>query len=228
MSNAKVGARQPVSHWWRIGASVVAGGAASIFAVGRLKSPGASVLIGWDAAALVFLVLTGALIFTSNEPLVRARAKQEDESRVALMILIILAIVASMGAIVLALRDVQVAGKSGLPPWLVALASATLVLGWLVVQALFTLHYAHRYFADRDDDGQKDGGVQFPGEPPTSYRDFLYMAVCIGATCQVSDFDITSSKVRNLVTTHALVAFGFNTMVLALGINMIAGLIGGH
>lgn len=216
------------SHWWRIVAAVAAGVVALVSSAGRLKPSGAAALFAWDMGALVYLAALAFLFFTNTEPLVRARAQQEDESRALLMSLILLAIGACLGAIVLTLRNAQSAGKAGLPVWLVVLATVSLVLGWLLVQALFTLHYAHRYFADRDSDGHADGGVKFPGDPPTSYRDFLYMAVCIGATCQVSDFDITSRRFRNLVTAHALIAFGFNTMVLALGINMIAGLIGGH
>lgn len=227
MSKAKLQSTFPGSRWWRSGAAVLTGIVVSGFALSKLQSA-AAVLMGWDAGALVFLATTGVLFLRSDEPLVRARAQQEDENRAILMTLILLSVGASLGAIVLTLRDVQVAGKDGLPSWLLALAGATLVLGWLMVQALFTLHYAHRYFGDRNQNGEPDGGVDFPGEPPTSYRDFLYMAVCVGATCQVSDFNITTSRFRNLVTVHALVAFGFNTAVLALGINMIAGLVGGH
>ena len=216
------------SHWWRIAAAVAAGVVALVFSMGKLKPSGAAPLLAWDVGAVVYLAALAFLFFTNTEPLMRARAKQEDENRAILMSLILLTIGASLGAIVLTLRNAQAAGKAGLPIWLVVLATVSLVLGWLLVQALFTLHYAHRYFADKDSDGEADGGVKFPGDPPTSYRDFLYMAVCIGATCQVSDFDITSGRFRNLVTVHALIAFGFNTMVLALGINMIAGLIGGH
>ncbi len=50
--------------------------------------------------------------------------------------------------------------------------------------------------------------------------------MCIGASGQVSDFNITSSSLRRLVTLHALLAFFFNTAVLALGINILATLIG--
>ena len=117
-------------------------------------------------------------------------------------------------------------GQGAEPPWIVGLSGITLVLSWLVVQCLYTLHYTHRYFGDRDDDGAPDGGIDFPGAAPTTYRDFIYVAVCIGSTCQVSDFDITTAKFRNLVTSHALISFVFNTSVLALGINIIGNLLG--
>lgn len=213
------------SHWWRIGAAIAAGGVVGGLAIfGQVKPFGAALLIGWTAAAATYLLGIGVLILGSDAVLVRARAKAEDENRAVLMTFILLAVAASLAALVVTLHDAR--AKAGLPPWLMLLCALTLILSWLVVQALFTLHYAHRYFADRDEDGADDGGVAFRGEQPSSYRDFLYMAVCIGATCQASDFDITRSRFRNLVTVHALVAFAFNTMVVALGINIIGNLMG--
>jgi uncharacterized membrane protein len=76
------------------------------------------------------------------------------------------------------------------------------------------------------DAGVIDGGAKLPGAPPSTYQDFFYLAVCVGATAQVSDVDITTARYRRLVTQHALVAFFFNTMVLALGINILATIIG--
>lgn len=219
-------ARKPSSHWWRIAAAVVIGTLAGVFANGRVAPFGAVLLIGWNAAAAVYLVGVGYLFLTNGAPLVRARAQQQDENRTVLMILILGSVAASLGAMILTLHDAKIAGKAGLPPWLLGLSVSTLVLSWLAVQSLFTLHYAHRYFADRDQDGVEDAGIKFPGEAPTSYRDFLYVAICVGCTCQVSDFNITTSRFRELVTVHALVAFAFNTMVLALGVNIIGNLMG--
>jgi len=218
--------RKTSSHWWRIGVSVLIGALAASLAMGRVAPLGAILLIGWNGAAASYLVGVGVLFLTNDAPLVRARAQQQDENRSVLMMSVLAAVAASLGAMVLTLHDAKAAGKAGLPPWLLALSVSTMVLSWLVVQSLFTLHYAHRYFGDRDEDGADDGGINFPGQKPTSYRDFLYVAICIGATCQVSDFNITTSRFRELVTAHALVAFAFNTMVLALGVNIIGNLMG--
>ncbi len=217
---------KPSSHLWRIGAAALVGALAGGLAFSRVSPFGAVLLIGWNAAAFTYLAGIGYLILTNDAPLVRARAKQQDENRAVLMTFILGAVAASLGAMVLTLHDAKAVGKSGLPPWILALSVSTMVMSWLVVQSLFTVHYAHRYFADRDRDGTDDGGIDFPGQKPTSYRDFLYVAICIGATCQVSDFDITTSRFRELVTVHALVAFTFNTMVLALGVNIIGNLMG--
>ena len=188
---------------------------------------GASFLIGWNAAAGLFVVTTGWLLLTSKEAEVHARAKLDDENRAVLMSVVLGSVAASFIAIVIALKESKLhAGHGGEPPWVLGLSVSTMALSWLVVQCLYTLHYAHRYFGDRDADGAPDGGIKFPGDGPATYRDFIYVSVCIGATCQVSDFNIVTAKFRNLVTTHSVISFVFNTMVLALGINIIGNLMG--
>jgi len=190
--------------------------------------PATSALVGWDTAALWFVLTTyHALLFDDSETM-RRRAAEEDENRGVFFSLILSAVIASLAAIVMALKE----GKAGsavhdlLGPGVVLfLSAATLILSWLVVQGLFTLHYAHRWIGGTEGDRSMAGGIQFVGDAPTSYRDFLYVAVCIGATSQGSDFGIANTRFRNLVTIHALLSFLFNTMVLALGINIIASLI---
>jgi uncharacterized membrane protein len=188
---------------------------------------GASFLIGWNAAAGLFVVSTGWLLLMSEEAEMRERARLDDENRAVLMSIVLGSVGASLVAIVIALKEAKIhAGHGGEPLWVLGLSASTLALSWLVVQCLYTLHYTHRYFGDRDADGKVDGGIKFPGDDPTTYRDFIYVSICIGATCQVSDFDIVTSKFRNLVTTHSIISFIFNTMVLALGINIIGNLMG--
>ncbi len=169
------------------------------------------------------------MIWRDDEARVRRRAAWEDEGQGLTTAILLSAVVASLAATVIALKEGKAAAAHmpDAPTWAWAFSVSTLILGWLVVQTVFTLHYAHRYFGDGDGDGEMDGGVKFPGQPPQNYTDFGYMAVCIGASAQVSDFNITTSSFRRLVTFHALLAFFFNTMVLALGINIIASVVGG-
>jgi uncharacterized membrane protein len=213
---------------WRILAAAL-GGAAAGWAASHLRLPGSGLLIGWVAAAAIYVATTVWMFMTTDEADVRRQAAFEDENRGILTTVMLMAAAASLGVAIFALRDSKILASrhplSG--QWIVlALAGSTLILSWLIAQCLFVLHYAHRYFGDFDANGAIDGGINFPGEPPRTYRDFIYVAVCVGATCQVSDFNITTARFRGLVTTHALFSFAFNTMVLALGINILAGLLG--
>ena len=213
---------------WRALSAVALGAAAGFLAHRLGVRPATSGLIGWDSAALWFVVTTyHALLFDDGETM-RRRADMEDENRGVFFTLILSSVIASLAAIVMALKE----GKAGsamhdaIPPWVVlGLSAATLILSWLVVQGLFTLHYAHRWIGGTEKDRSMAGGIQFVGDAPTTYRDFLYVAICIGATSQGSDFGMANTRFRNLVTIHACLSFLFNTMVLALGINIIASLI---
>ncbi|MHB8284218.1 MAG: DUF1345 domain-containing protein [Caulobacteraceae bacterium] len=206
-------------------AAGAAGMAAGLIASRSGLALGAAGLTGWNVAAVLFLLPTGKILLFDGPAEVRERAGREDENRAVMMSLIIAAVVTSLGGIVLALHDSKGAHASH-PAWLLALSISTLVFNWLIVQSLFALHYAHRYFGDRDNDGTADEGFVFQGDKPDTYRDFVYVAICMGATCQVSDFSTTNAKFRNLVSVHAIIAFVFNTMVLALGINIIGNLMG--
>ncbi len=184
-----------------------------------------STVLGADAGAAVFLVTIGAVIFNDDEADVRRRAAYDDANVAVIMTLVIAAMAASLSALIFALKQGKAPGHEA-SPLLVVLALVTLVESWLVVQMLFCIHYAHLYFGDLDDDDHADKGVKFEGDQPKSYREFWYMAVCMGATFQVSDFSITSTRFRNVITVHALVAFAFNTLVLALGVGIVGNLLG--
>ena len=208
--------------------AAVLGLAVFLAAVQASAPRGLAGLMGWNAAAAVFLTASLQMILRDDEATVRRRAAWEDENNAITLLIVLSAVAAGLAGTVVAMHESKAtaAHVAGADPWAWVFSVSTLLLGWMTVQTIFTLHYAHKYFGDGDTDGKPDGGVQFHGQPPTTYHDFFYMAVCIGASGQVSDFNITSSSVRRLVTLHALLAFFFNTAVLALGINILATLIG--
>lgn len=213
-------------HHWRLVLAAGCGGLALGAALFLGTTGALASLAGWNAACIVFLGLTGWLLF-DDEAAVKTRAAIEDQGAPVMTALVLCAVAASLAATFLALNESK--GKThqaGSTPWPLALSVSTLVMSWLVIQTVFTLRYAHAYFGDYDRNGTINGGVEFPGEPPRDYRAFIYMAVCVGATSQVSDFNIVTNDFRGLVTTHALVSFAFNVSVLALGVNMVASVLG--
>jgi uncharacterized membrane protein len=214
---------------WRVILAAVVGVAGLTLARSRGFPPGLSSLVGWNGACLVFLTTTLWMMWRDDEKTVRARAAYEDQGQTVTMGIVLVAVMASLAATVVAMQEAKAgsapaAGGALLAAWIMSVS--TLVLGWIVVQTVFTLRYAHRYFGDADNDGAIDRGIKFPGDPPKTYHDFVYVAVCVGATAQVSDVNITTARYRRLVTQHALLAFFYNTMVLALGINILATIIG--
>jgi len=119
----------------------------------------------------------------------------------------------------------------GLEGWRLAshilLALATVILSWLVLHTVFALHYAHLFYHEPQIPGSTRiaRGLVFPdGEIEPDYLDFAYFSFIIGMTSQVSDVQINSRKFRHWALLHGMVAFGYNTAVLALSINIISGL----
>ena len=105
-----------------------------------------------------------------------------------------------------------------------------ILLSWMMVHITFAFHYAHLYYDD-DEEGNSHknaGGLNFPNENKPDYLDFAYFSFIIGMTFQVSDVEVTSRKLRRMVLLHSLLAFGLNTFVVALTINLIAGLKNGQ
>jgi uncharacterized membrane protein len=115
---------------------------------------------------------------------------------------------------------------SGQKAWQITLVAATLFLSWLMTHVTFAFRYAHEFYA-RDLGGPDvDRGLDFPEEQEPDYLDFLYFALVLGMTFQVSDVQITSRKLRRVATLHGLLSFLFNTVIVAFTVNIAAGLMG--
>lgn len=102
-----------------------------------------------------------------------------------------------------------------------------MVTSWTLLHTLFGLRYAHTFYGDSQQSGVHEhaGGLIFPGNRPPDYFDFAYFSFVVGMTCQVSDVQITSRRMRHLTLAHSVLSFGFNTIILALLINTVSGLL---
>ena len=105
------------------------------------------------------------------------------------------------------------------------LAGATVALSWVVTHLVFTMHYAHVYYGEGEDGDR--GGLDVPGDEDPTYGDFLYFSFVIGCATATADINITTREMRRVAMLHGVVAFAFNTAVLALSINIGASLLQG-
>ena len=183
------------------------------------------VIIAWDSGAICFLCLAWSMMTSATPLQMHRRAQREDEGRLTILTLTVCAACTSLLAIGFMLND-----DKGLPASILALhvASAfiTVVSSWLLMHTMFALHYAHNYYRN-DSEVKSDGKtacLDFPSDNQPDYWDFLYFSFVIGMACQVSDVQIVSSSMRRLVLIHSVLTFFFNTVILAICINIIAGL----
>lgn len=184
-----------------------------------------SIIVGWDCTCLTFIVSALAMMIGRTPDHMRATAASQDEGAGAVLILIGLAAAISLWAVAFELS--QAKSAHGLEKAArVAFAFGTVAASWFMVQLIFALHYAHGYYGSAKDGRAKIAkGLEFPGADAPDYWDFLHFSVVIGVAAQTADIMFTSKPMRRVGTAHSLLAFTFNTVILAFTINLLAGLL---
>jgi uncharacterized membrane protein len=174
-------------------------------------------MIGFDVAAILFLLSIIGLFRSGNAQSMRDAAKRNDANRA--MLLVITAVV--MLVILIAVAA-ELSQRAASDPLGVTLIIATLALAWAFSNMIYALHYAHIFYTAGAAGGDS-GGVSFPGTKEPDYWDFTYFAFTLGMTFQTSDTDIEDRSIRKIATLHSLAAFVFNIGVLAFTINVLGG-----
>jgi uncharacterized membrane protein len=176
-----------------------------------------AVLLGWDATGMAFVIWVFLLVRGKDGAATEALATREDSSRAAADVVLISAGLANLIGVGAAL--LKAAGeKGGVHVAISALAGLTVVISWACVHTVFTLRYAHLYYSG-------NGGMDFHDDGRPDYGDFAYVALTLGMTYQVSDTDLTSKPIRVAALRHAVVSYVFGTVIIAITINVVAGLL---
>ena len=180
-------------------------------------------LVAWNIGSCLYLSMAWTMMFRSSLDRMRARARQQDEGETTILVVTVLAATASIVAIVAELAAVK--EMAGLTKGLhIGLSALTLLSAWAFTHTMFALHYAHEYY-NALHRGHRPC-LDFPGdEEHPSYSDFLYFAFVIGTSAQTADVSLASTRVRRIGLLHCVLAFVFNTTILALTINVGSGLI---
>jgi uncharacterized membrane protein len=179
-------------------------------------------IIAWDLLVTSFLALSAHLFTVQPAAHMPADAARQEEGEWTIFAITLGAVIASFAVIVYefsASKDAHGLERS----LRVGLVAFTLIASWLMTHFVFALRYAHEFY-QASPDGGINMGLEFPGEDDPDYWDFAYFALILGMTFQVSDVQITSRKLRRLATVHGLLGFLFNTVVIALTVNIAASL----
>ena len=181
-------------------------------------------IMGWDIGCFAYLVLIALMFSRERKYSIAEDAKRQQTGEWTIFWFTVAGVFASFAAIIgefSVSKDLpaSVRGEHA------ALVAATLLLSWTLTHTLFALRYAHEYFERRPGGTEVDKGLEFPGGVEPDYWDFFYFAIVLGMTFQVSDVQITSRKLRRLATVHGVLGFLFNTIVLALSVNIGASLL---
>jgi uncharacterized membrane protein len=185
--------------------------------VSALGQPQFAVLVGWDVAAVAYVVQVWPRLATMDPQQTSRFAVRADPTRATSDLMLLAAAVASLVAVGVLLVSAAKT-KGGAQDVRVALALVSVVVSWSVVHTVYALRYAALYYTG------PDGGVSFNEDEPPDYRDFVYLSLTIGMTFQVSDTDIQSKAIRRTAVRHALLSYLFGTGVVATTVNLVASL----
>lgn len=204
--------------------SVIAFFVAGMFDVDLLSQ----IMIGWNVFSICILTIDWIVFFNTPSKQIRTQARIEDSSRATIFFLILFATLASLTAVALLLLSSDENYKA----LHITVAVLGMALSWATVHTIFTVRYAHMYYDDHQTKkNMQAGGLDFPNEGKEDeihdrpdFLDFAYFSFVIGMTFQVSDVQVITKKFRRFVLLHGILSFAYNTVIVALTINTLAGL----
>jgi uncharacterized membrane protein len=180
-------------------------------------------LAAWDSGVVAYLATLFWLLRHATSDKIAAKVAATDEGRFFILFISLLAFAVSIAAIVAEAGE-AVAAHGADKPLRVTFVLVTVALSWLFVHSVFANHYAHEFYG-QGAANEARGGLIFPGDLDPNFWDFLHFGLVIGVANQTADIQISSKSIRNVVTVHGIIAFVFNTVILALAINFAASMI---
>ena len=179
-------------------------------------------LVAWNVGTVLYVLLAAWMMWRSTLDHMRQRAQLQDDGQRLILLFVVVAALASVVAIAgeLSLAKNMHGTQKALH---VALAGITVFTSWAFIQVMFAIHYAHDYYAALRH--RRPPGLRFPDDDAPDYGDFFYFAAVIGTSGQTADVEFTAKPMRRIGALHCVLAFLFNTTVLALLINIGASLV---
>lgn len=177
--------------------------------------PATAILLAFDLAAVVLLGSLAHMFNRASLAHMRMQAKAQDSGRWGVLwsgIVLATVVLVALGS------ELHASRAGGLLA--LGVGALSVVLSWLFLNIMFAMHYAHGFYGDF---GEKHSGLEFPDTPQPDYWDFVYFAIVIGMTFQVSDVQITSRYLRRVALLHSVIAFFFNVFIIAITVNIVAG-----
>jgi uncharacterized membrane protein len=192
--------------------AIVIGGVSSAVAAWQV-----TFLVGWCAAAATFVALTWLTVLGADPVRTRAIARREDDRGATTdLVLLVACLMSLVGVASVIVKAAHADGAA--KALLTTLGVLAVVLAWATVHTVYMLRYADLYYAG------SAGGIDFNDDDDPDYRDFAYLAFTIGMTYQVSDTNLQTKTIRRTALRHALLSFVFGTVIIAVTINVVAGL----
>jgi len=98
-------------------------------------------------------------------------------------------------------------------PLVVFPAVGVVVASLLMIISAYAVRYAR--------ENVESGGAEFPGGAAPRFVDYFYLSVQVSTTFSSSDVALVTSSMRRVVSLHSLIAFTFNTVIVALLVSVL-------
>lgn len=177
------------------------------------NATGDPVATAWNSGAALYVILAADMRIRSDHHRMHRRAQLQDDGQVVLLAHVVVATLASLVAIASELSAVKDA-HGLLKIAHASLAGFTVLSCWAFIQVMFTLHFAHDYHAHSPKVNRQVSNS--PGHEEPDYGDFFYFAAVIGTSGQTADVSVVTKSMRRIGSLHCILAYLFNTTVLAL------------
>jgi uncharacterized membrane protein len=175
-------------------------------------------MIGWDILGIVYISISIITLFFTHKTRIRAIAQKQDKGHQLLFVFMVMASITSLISIAVLIKANNTWILDEELSMMIYLTGV--IVCWLMLHIIFTFRYAHMYYGDDiGDRSTHRGGLNIPGSLEPDYIDFAYFAFVIGMTFQVSDIVIVNHTIRRTVLFHSIIAFVFNTVIIALSVN---------
>ena len=208
--------RRPLSAHLRLAIAVlvgvVAGGVASLALDGLL-----AVLVGACGVSLAYVVLAVSVLWPMDAARTRSTSVREDfQPLVQEATVVALSLVNLLTIMVILVRGGTETRTTG-----AVLGLLGILLTWAMLHLMYGARYAHEYYR------HPEGGIDFNDDEPPRYVDFLYFSFNLGMTFQVSDTNVSTTRLRAVILRHCLLSYIFSTVILAATVNVVLGVLPG-
>jgi uncharacterized membrane protein len=212
-----------ISHIVCFGGALLAGSLVALF-FPNWHGQWPRFVAGYDVFAIVVLAWYWLIALQRDAQGAGRRAAMEDPGRNVIVVVVLVSVAFGFGSALAILARSSLQGDPH-QAFMYTIGLGAVVLGWFLIHTIFMFRYARLYYSDRDHDHRTDGGLIFPGGREPGDLDFAYFSFVVGMTFQVSDVQVSSPTIRKLVLAHGLISFAYNTSILALVVNVVAGLL---
>ncbi|MFE4664316.1 DUF1345 domain-containing protein [Streptomyces sp. NPDC056716] len=205
----------PLDAMPRLSGAIVLGAAAGV-AAAMATDWALGVMAGITATELFFVASGWAVLWPMDAEATRRTTRREDFRPVVEEFVV--GGIALCGLIAIVLLLVRGDSTTGSGSLAAAAALFGAFLAWAALHLMYATRYAYVYY-------EIGGGINFHSAEPPAYRDFFYFSYNLGMTYQVSDTEVSSSRLRSIVLRHALLSYLFGTSILATAINLVVGIV---